>query len=158
MVQKGELKKLASGIYLLAGFVEDEFYTAGLRFGCAVFSRRTALYLNGLTNRQLEGIEMNFPSNYNTTGIEKIKCYRVMGRTFEVGIGEAETPSGNIVKCYDKERCICDLFYYDDSDTEEKTFAIKAYKKSGADFDKLFDYAEKLGVLVQIKSIFEVLS
>lgn len=153
----GEITKLCTGIYLLNGFAEDEFYTNSLHYSNAVFSKRSALYLNGLTNRQLEVIQANFPKEYNTSKIITMQCSRVNQLLYSLGKMEIKTPFGNTVKTYDKERCICDLFLYDDFDSEEKTFTIKSYKESDVDYDKLFDYAEKLGVHIQIKSVFEVL-
>ena len=157
LVAAKEISRLYNGIYLLNGYQEDEFYTNSLRYENVVFSRRTALYLNGLTNRQLEIVEGNFPKNYNTSRITNMKCYRVNEPIYSLGKTEIKTPFGNIVKTYDKERCICNLFLYDDFDNEEKSFAVKSYKASGVDYDKLFEYADTLGVYTQIKSIFEVI-
>lgn len=152
-----EITRLCKGIYLLNGYQEDKFYTNSLYFSNAVFSRRSALYLNGLTNRQLETIEANFPYNQNTSRIITMKCYRVNETLYSLGKTEVKTPFDNIVKTYDKERCICNLFLFDNFDNEEKSFAVKAYKACGIDYDKLFEYADKLGVYTQIKSIFEVI-
>lgn len=157
MVKQGILSNLSQGIYLLSGYLEDEIYTYALRYNRAVFSRHTALYLNGMMNRQLEYVEANFPRNYNTARICEIKCYRTSDELYELGETVAITPLGHKVNSYNIERCICDLFYYDDFDIEEKSFAIKSVDKSKLNYDRLFAYAKKMKVLSQVKSVFEVI-
>lgn len=157
MLKSGALTRLAPGIYLLNGYPEDEFYTVSLRYAEAVFSHRTAMYLNELTNRQCEYIEVNFPINYNNAHIEKVKFYRMRKEILDLGKITVKTPLGHEVKSYNIERCICDLFYYDDFDIEDKSYAIKVVDKSKIDYDKLFSYAKIMQVLPQVKSIFEVI-
>ncbi|MCI9405281.1 MAG: hypothetical protein HFJ22_07685 [Clostridia bacterium] len=157
MVDGGMLNQLTNGIYILPRYMEDEFYTCFLRYRRAVFSRRTALYLNGITNRQLECIEANFPAGYNTTKIDGIRCYRICNDLYELGQTTAVTAFGHTVPVYNIERCICDLFYYDDFDVEEKGYVIRCVDKSKIDYDKLFAYAKQMKVLPQVKSVFEVL-
>lgn len=158
MVKQGFLNKISQGIYILNGFPEDELYSYALRYNRAVFSRHTALYLNGMTNRQLERIEANFPRGYNTEKIREIKCYRTSQELYELGQIDALTPLGHKVKSYNIERCICDLFYYDDFDVEEKAFAVKTIIKADIDYDKIFEYAKRMKVLAQVKSVFEVIN
>lgn len=157
MVADKMLRKLSYGIYILDGYPEDEIYTVGLRYNRAVFARRTALYLNAMTNRQLECIEANFPAKYNSSKIRGIKCYKPCAELYELGQVSTATPLGHTVKSYNIERCVCDLFYYADFDIEDKSYAIRSIGKSKMDFDKLFAYAKAMKVLPQVKSIFEVL-
>ncbi len=157
MVKRDAANRLAQGIYLLSGYPEDEFYTLSLIYEKGVFSRHTALYINGISNRQLEYIEANFPRNYNTMQITNIKCHRVSDEIYWLGQTIVATPLGHNVKAYNVERCICDLFYYDDFDIEEKSFVVKAADKTKLDYDKLFAYAKQMKVLPQVKSVFEVL-
>ncbi len=158
MVTDRIINKLSYGIYILNGYPEDEIYTAALRYNRAVFSRRTALYLNGITNRQFECIEANFPAKYNTSKVQGMKCYKPCDELYELGKVLAVTPLGHAVKSYSIERCICDLFYYDDFDIEDKSYAIKAIDKNKINYDKLFSYAKIMRVLPQVKSVFEVIS
>lgn len=157
MIRDKVLTKLTNGVYLLDGYVEDETYTFFLQYKKAVFSRRTALYLNDMTNRRLEYIEANFPSNYNTAKISALRCHRVAGQLYEMGKTVVSTPFGHKVNSYNCERCICDLFYYDDFDIEEKSYAIKSVEKTKIDYDKMFAYAKQMKVLAQVKSVLEVL-
>lgn len=157
MTAEKTLRKLSYGIYILDGYPEDEIYTVSLRYTRAVFARYTALYLNGMTNRQIERIEANFPAAYNTSKVQNIKCYKPCRELYELGISKVKTPLGHEVKSYNIERCICDLFYYDDFDIEDKSYAIKTLDKSKIDYDKLFSHAKIMKVLPQVKSVFEVI-
>lgn len=151
------LYKVSYGIYLLNGYPEDEIYTISLRYNKAVFARHTALYLNGMTNRQIERIEANFPAAYNTSKVQTVKCYKPCRELYALGLTVTKTPLGHEVRSYNIERCICDLFYYDDFDIEEKSYAIKIVDKNKIDYDKLFSYAKTMKVLPQVKSVFEVI-
>ena len=113
--------------------------------------------MQGLSNSQLNILEACFPFGTNPTYIP-VKCYVTRDKKlYELGIEYVETPSGNKVKCYDKERCICNLFLYDVYDDELKSYAIKEYKKNYLNVEKLYKYAEELGCYKIIKTIFEVL-
>lgn len=157
LLKQGTLRSLARGVYILFDYPEDEIYTISLCYARAVFSRRSALYLNGIVNRQLEQIEANFPLNYNVSNIQRLQTYRTNKEQYELGQALVKTPLGHEVKSYNIERCICDLFYYDDFDIEDKSYAIKAVDKSKIDYDKLFSYAKTMKVLPQVKSVFEVI-
>lgn len=157
MERQGILNCLTRGIFILSNYPQDEFYTNALRYKKAVFSRHTALYLNNLSNRQIECIEANFPIAYNTEKIQNIKCCRLSRDLYELGKTIVITPLGHKVNSYNIERCLCDLFYYDDFDIEEKSYAVKAVDRTKLNYDRLFDYAAKMKVLPQVKSVFEVL-
>lgn len=65
-----------------------------------------------------------------------------------MGIIEVESNYGNLLRIYDKERCICDMVA-ERSDVEVQTFqtAMKEYMSSSEKkMDVLLIYAEKLGL------------
>ena len=51
------INKVHRGIYILNDVVEDEIYINSLVYSDLVYTNRTALYLNELTNRQLSEID-----------------------------------------------------------------------------------------------------
>ena len=157
LLKQGKIEKVEHGIYMLKDYFEDDFYTLNLKYSRLVFSKKTALYLNGLTNQQLEYFEADFPTGYNISNVKNVKSYVVSNKKYNLGISEVITPLGNKVKCYNKERCICDLFIYGKNDIEEIKYIIYKYKELGIDYDLLYTYAEILGVKEKIKTIFEVL-
>ena len=65
-VERGELIRIARGVYALPEAWEDEFVLAQHRFARGIFSHETALYLHGLTDRAPDAMTMTFPRGYNT--------------------------------------------------------------------------------------------
>lgn len=158
MAKKGLLTKVASGIYITSSGVEDEFFINSIRFSNLVYSGETAIFLNGLSNKQFPELEAVVP--YGTT-VPKIEGYKVrQSRRKNVGLGVSfvETPFGNKVKCYDKERCICELIANPDHyDFEDRVYAIREYNQFYLNFEKLYSYAAELNVLEKVKNVFEVI-
>lgn len=157
LVNKGRLLRVERGIYVLPNIIEDEFYINSLKYNNIVYSRKTALYLNNLSNKSIRSIDANVPINYSNANIKTVKIYRVNSIIYQTGITKVVTPYGNEVKTYDKERCICDLFALDIYDDEEIRFAINEYRKERIDYEKLYSYAAILKVLEKVKGIFEIL-
>ncbi|MCD8286509.1 MAG: type IV toxin-antitoxin system AbiEi family antitoxin domain-containing protein [Clostridia bacterium] len=157
MLQREELIKVASGIYTLPDTFDDDYLTFSLKHSDAVFCRRAALSLHNMTNVRYIRLEANFPRDYNTRYISTAICHRCSGPKYETGIEQTTTHFGNTVKCYDRERCMCDLFLYDFTYQEEKQFAVRAYFGNSPDIDKLYKYAKLLGVEREIKTAVEVL-
>ncbi len=158
LVKKGMLTKIASGIYITDYGVEDVFYINSVRFSKIVYSGDAAIFLNGLSNKQYPEMEASIPYGTFFPKIEGFTIKQTRKDTFYLGISDVQTPFGNVVRCYDKERCICDLFiradYYD---YEDRVYAINEYKNRYLNFDKLYDYAEKLGVIKEVRNVFEVI-
>ena len=155
--KQGKLHRVASGIYITENGVEDVFFIQRLRFGNLVFSGDTALFLNGLSNRQSPDYEASFPYGTSLPKIEGFRIRQSRKASFALGVTEVETPFGNFVKAYDRERCICDLFLRpDEYDAEERAFAIGEYKLRFLNLDKLYAYAKQLGVFEKVKNVFEV--
>ena len=157
LAKKGFLKKIYSGIYVTSNCVEDIFFINSIRFSRIVYSGDTAIFLNGLSNKQFPEYEAMVPYGTNIPKIDNFSIKQSRKQLFYLGITEIETPFGNKVKCYDKERCICDLFIRPEHyDFEDRIYAINEYKTYYLDFDKLYDYAKQLGIIDIIKSVFEV--
>ncbi|MCR4562673.1 MAG: type IV toxin-antitoxin system AbiEi family antitoxin domain-containing protein [Bacilli bacterium] len=159
LLKKGMLHRVASGIYITEQAVEDALYIQHLRFGNLVYSGDTALFLNGLSNRQYPDYEASFPYGTSAPKIDGFRVRQSRKATFGLGIHEVETPFGNIVKAYDKERCICDLFLRpNEYDAEERAYAIDEYRVRFLDLEKLYACAKQLGVYEKVKNVFEVLT
>ncbi len=158
LANEGLLTKVARGIYITERGVEDELFINSINHSRIVYSGETALFLNDLSNKQSPIKECTIPYGTCTPSIPgyQIKCSR--RNTFNLGIEEINTPFGNPVKSYDKERCICDLFirptYYD---YEDRVYAINEYKNRYLNFEKLYKYARELGVYEKVSNVFEVI-
>lgn len=158
MVEKEILEKVSVGIYITKDTIRDDFYINSLKYSRMVYSRKTALYLNNLTNRQFVEYQANFPYNYNVSNVKGIKCHLVRNMKYELGVTLVETPFGNKVKCYDRERCICDLFIYNDFTEEEIAYAINEYVNVYLNYEKIYKYAKILGIYEKIKNVIGVLT
>ena len=157
MVKNNLLTRVAHGVYLEHEYLEDEFYIYYLLYPNIIFYRETALYLNGLSNNLLSDYYAVLPYECSVPKNTNLKIKRTRKETIDVGVVLIETPYGNKCKCYDKERCICDLFIYDDFEYEEKAYAIKMYKEKYLNKEKLYSYAKKLGVFKEVFNFFEVI-
>ena len=77
----------------------------------------------------------------------------------DLGTCEIPSSSGNLVKVYDKERCICDLIK-DRKKYEIQLYqtAIKEYMSSKEkNISRLIEYAVKLGVRDEVMMYVEVM-
>ena len=159
LVDAGELFRVERGIYITKNGVEDEFYINNLKYSNIVYSGDAAIFLNGLSNKQSPEKEVSISRGMNIPKLEGYTIKQSRKDTFYLGITMVETPFGNKVRCYDKERCICDLFIRPDNyDYEDRIYAINTYKNEYLNFDKLYNYARILGVLDKVKSVFEVVA
>ena len=110
-VREHDMEKVAHGIYILDNVWPDELFVLQQRNKNIIYSGETALYLHGLIDREYSHICFTVPTGYNATHIKKKnKEVRYANpEILDMGICEIPSSSGNLVKVYDKERCICDL-------------------------------------------------
>ncbi len=159
LVISEDLFKVERGIYITKQGIEDEYYINNLKYSNIVYSGDTAIFLNGLSNKQSPEKEVSIAYGVNIPKLGEYTIKQTRKDTFYLGITMVETPFGNKVRCYDKERCICDLFIRPDNyDYEDRVYAINTYKKEYLNLDKLYDYASKLGIIEKVKNVFEVVA
>ena len=159
-VEDGVIEKIAHGIYISQDcFVDDLFVFQKLNTKI-IYSAFTSAYLLELTTRDSGQIYASIPRNYNAP---KFKGKGVFIRedkdVYNLGITSVKSNFGNIVKCHDIHRTICDLFsdkYVGDKFVQVE--ALKNYLKlSNKDTVKLMKYAKVLGVDKQLREKLEVL-
>lgn len=152
------LERVDRGIYITESGVEDELFINSIKYSRIIYSGETALFLNGLSNKQEPIYEFSIPYGTNAPRIEGYNIRYSRSTSFEIGITEIATSFGNKVRTYDKERCICDLFVRPEHyDYEDRNFAIKEYANNYLNFKKLYSYAKKLNVYDEVKNVFEVI-
>ncbi|MDR0975635.1 MAG: type IV toxin-antitoxin system AbiEi family antitoxin domain-containing protein [Christensenellaceae bacterium] len=161
-IEQGKLYKISNGIYSTSEAMPDKYYALQLKWQKAVFSYATAAYFNGLTTRDPLVIEITVPSSANVTKLREqgYKPYFINNGNYELGLTEVKTMFGNLVKVYDKERTICDLFskkYKGDQYIAIESFKTYVADKKNRDFIKLMKYAKVLGVEKEIASKLEVM-
>lgn len=161
MVQKGELERVARGVYFDPNFDNyDELYFFQLQNKACIYSYQTALYLHRLTDRLPFTNEVTVKQGYNAWRIkDSVIVHQVKKEWYELGKAEIKTDMGNSVYTYDMERTICDLVRdRKNQDTEIFSKAWNLYiKKDSKNIWKLREYAKEFGIAQQIEEILEVI-
>ena len=160
-VGRGELVRVARGLYCAPDTWEDEYVVAQHRFARGVFSHDTALYLLGLCDSAPESLTMSFPRGYNPSAAkaEGIVTKSSPEGLHDLGLAELATPYGNAVRTYDAERTLCDALRGTSSpDLQLLSPAFRLYFSSGGrNLPKLQSFADKLGVTAKVRRYMEVL-
>ncbi len=160
-IKEHQLEKAAHGIYNLEEVWQDELFILQTRNKMIIFSGETALYLHGLLDREYSKICFNVPVGYNASHIKNIKkeVHFVQKDRYDLGVCMVKSVSGNTVRTYNMERCICDLVKYRNK-YEVQTFqtAMKEYMSNGnKNISRLVAYAEKLGMRDEVMKYVEVM-
>lgn len=149
MENNNEIEKVSRGIYLSPSAFEDSYFSFQQKYKKAIFSHMNALYFYGMTEEFPYNYTVTVPQNYHVDTVnEKCNVFYVSDDIYEIGVVEVETPSGNKVRAYDKERCICDIIRSKGRmDTEQVKKSIKQYIQSkDKNVAKLSDYAKRMGI------------
>ena len=105
------LEKVARGIYIESDKFVDLLYVYQMNYSKIVFSSFTSAYLWNLTTRDTEIIYGATPLNYFAKySHNNTVLVRENDDIYNLGITTIKTMFGNIVKCHDIHRTICDLF------------------------------------------------
>lgn len=160
-VKEKEMEKVARGIYIEEDVWPDELFIMQARNAAVIFSGETALYLHGMIDREYTEVCITVPSGYNVTHLkaDNIKVKYAPKDIYELGVCDVTSGSGNRVKVYDKERCICELVM-DRRRIEVQNFqtAMKDYMSAkDKNLLRLIAYAEKLGIRDEVMKYVEVL-
>jgi len=161
LIKQGKLERVAYGVYLAPYVWEDKMLIHQLRKNRIIYSHETALFLNELTDREPLIYSVTVPFGYNVSRLkqEGLKVHTVKTELFKLGVCNAKTVFGNIVKTYDPERTICDLIKdRNNQDPAIISDALKMYvAKKEKDLNKLVIYASKFRVKNILKPYLEVL-
>ena len=156
------LIRTSHGHYSLSDSLTDEFAILQKRSHVLLFSYGTALYLWGMSDRIPHSIDITVPSGTNLSRIRKdhadLRVHYVKKDLYDIGITETETPMGNKVRLYDKERCICDLIRARKAmDMQLYSGAIKDYFSDHPNMRKILKYGKQFGIEDKIRTYSEVL-
>ena len=160
-VKEHDMEKVAHGIYMLDDVWPDELFILQERNKNIIYSGETALYLHGLTDREYQHICFTVPTGYNAAHIKNSnkEVHYAKNDTLQMGACEVTSSSGNLVRAYDKERCICDMI------RERKKYDIQVFQTAMKEYmaskDKnvslLVEYAVKLDIRDKVMMYVEVL-
>lgn len=159
-IEDGILEKVARGMYIESDKFVDLLYVYQMNYSKVVFSSFTSAYLWNLTTRDTEIVYGATPLNYFAKGSRNnTVLVRENDDIYNLGITTIKTMFGNIVKCHDIHRTICDLF--SDKYVGDKFVQVEALKKylklPNKDTVRLMKYAKVLGVDKQLREKLEVL-
>jgi predicted transcriptional regulator of viral defense system len=162
LINKGYIEKVARGLYASKATYIDEMYELQATNSNLIFSHLSALYIHNLTDRTPLKMTITVPRTQNISKlikIGKVEVKRSNEATHIMGVCEARSPAGFIIKVYDKERTICDIVKNsNNTDPQILTDALKAYAKlKDKDLSKLMEYAKVLKVEKSIRQYLEVL-
>ena len=155
-LKNNNYERIAKGLYITPDLWIDDFYVLSYKYSKAIFSHETACYLLDMTDREPLQYSVTLPYGYKVDHLTKqgIKAYSSTSERYQIGIMEVTTPSGHIVRCYDPERTICDIFRIH-IDTQDKQVAVKEYLKKYKNISKLMQYAEIFKVDNKIRAYLE---
>lgn len=163
MSQDGDIERVEHGLYMDPNQMEDEYLLTQYRCKKGIFSHETALYFHDLTDLTPFQLMLTIPSGYNTRLLkekDKYKFFYVDEKLHTLGRITVETPFGNQVHIYDKERTICDcLKKMNQLDSDLVNEAIKRYVTTpGTDYSRLLQYASIFKIKERVRRYLEVLT
>ena len=159
--KSGKIEKVGHGMYVRADEFTDEFQLLQTRFNKGIFSYETALFLHDLTDVTPFDYHMTFPQGYNNKRLTEsgvISSYAVPER-YNLGISEIQSPSGSIIRVYDVEKTICDIYNSrHKADKDVQLTALKRYmKRKDKNLSRLMGYAKILKVDKILQPYLEIL-
>lgn len=159
--KQGLIERVRQGVYIIPDSIHDDMYTLMLRSENIIFSHESALFLLGLSDRTPFEHSLTIPTNTSLPGTLKNECtcYYISPKLHKIGLIEKKTTFGNTVRCYNAERCICDLLRSRNRLDEETVLSsIKNYISfKDKDLNRLYKYAVLFHVEKKIKTYLEVL-
>lgn len=160
LLNKNLIEKVKTGLYIIKDSWGDEYFNIIYKNNDAIYSHLTSLYFNDLCERVPLEYDVTVKQNYSGSLMQnsKVQLYYVKDDVYELGLIEIKSPQGRKIRCYDVERCLCDLIKYKDKIYLEylKYAFNEYYKVQKNDVKKLYEYAKKLNVYDKVKEFMEV--
>jgi predicted transcriptional regulator of viral defense system len=109
-VQRGELERVARGVYQIPTIMDDDMFNSQLHRKQMIYSHDTALYLHGLSDRDPLKYSVTVPTGYNTKQLvgEGFRVFSLKKELQEQDVEEVPTSHGRLVRAYSAERTVCD--------------------------------------------------
>jgi predicted transcriptional regulator of viral defense system len=162
MLEKGLIEKIGKGLYSSKTTYVDEMFEVQATNPNVIFSHLSALYIHDLTDRTPLKMTVTVPRIQNVSrlianGMVEVK--RSNEQTHLLGVSEARSPAGFIIRVYDKERTICDIVKNSKNiDPQILMDALKRYaQQKDKDLLKLMRYAKILKTERKVRQYLEVL-
>lgn len=160
-VHENHLEKVAKGIYISPDTWADELYILQICNSKIIYSGETALYLQSMTDREYTDICVTVPPRFNQTRLRDkgVIVHQEKSTTYQLGITEVETNYGNMVRTYNKERCICDMIKNRKyMEVQQFQTAMKTFMRDKTkNMSRLMLYGEQLKIRDEIMKYIEVM-
>ena len=160
-VNQGILEKIDRGAYIAPDTIDDDMYRLQMRFKSIIYSHDTALYFNGLSDREPIEYTVTVYSGYRTTKLKEngLKVFSVQKDLLDVGVIKRHTAFGHEIQVYNSERAVCDCIRNRSKiDIAITTNALKRYVESEyKNIQKLMRYAELFKIATIVKEYLKVL-
>ena len=163
-IKEHGMERVSRGVYIADDVWPDELFILQQRNGAIIYSGETALYLHGLTDREYSSVCVTVPQGYNASHLKdndfNVSVKYAAPDLYKIGICEIASSSGNLVKVYDQERCICDLIR-NRNKYEVQVFqtAIKEYMSSkDKKLSQLILYADMMEIRDEVMKYVEGVS
>lgn len=156
--EKGDIKRVARGIYLLNDKEVNDFFLIGEKYKKGIFSHNTALYFYNLTDRTPLQLDLTFPSNI-TVHDDSIKIHYIKEENHLLGATEMKLKDETTIRIYNLERTICDIIKSRNKlDPQILNTAMQEYvRRKDNDYNLLVQYAKKFRIENILKKYMEVL-
>ncbi len=160
-VHENNLEKIAKGIYISQDTWVDELYILQVCNPKIVYSGETALYLHGMIDREYMDICITVPPRFNQTRLRDkgVIVHQEKVEMYQLGVVEVETNYGNVVRTYNRERCICDIIKNRGNiEVQQFQTAMKTFMRDKTkNMSRLIRYGEKLKITDEIMKYIEVM-
>ena len=162
LTTKGELEKIATGLYVLPDENIDEYLYFSYRIPKGIFSHETAAYLQGLSTRMPLIYVMTIKVGDNVSRVKSVRnniIFKYIKEDYyDIGRITIISPFGREISVYDKERTILDIIKDNDRiDAQVFSEAIKSYFLSKEkNLLNLSKYAIKMNMEKALKRYTEV--
>lgn len=160
-VHENHLEKVAKGIYISQDTWADELYILQICNPKIIYSGETALYLHGMTDREYADICITVPPGFSQTRLRRrgVVVHQEKQENYQLGIVEVETNYGNMVRTYDKEKCICEMIKKRGKiEVQQFQTAMKTFMRDKTkDMSRLMQYGEQLKIRDEIMKYVEVM-
>ncbi len=163
LVLQEKIIKLARGLYALPDASIDGYACFMYRVPNGIYSHGTAAFLHGLTTRSPLVFCMTVASGANISHIQErdisVRFKYIQSGKISIGKTQAETPFGNIVTVYDRERTIIDLICSkDEMDGQVFSESLRTYFSSKRkNLLLLSEYAIQLNIEKKLRFYTDVL-
>ena len=160
-IRRNEMEKVAPGVYISSDAWEDKLYLLQLRNRKIIFSHESALYIHNLSDREPFSPVITVGRGYNAKHLKdkSVVVHTVRPEWLELGLTQGQTFTGNTVRIYDKERCICDIIKNKNNmDIQVFQTALTTYfSDSEKNIHNLMKYADIMGISDKVRQYTEVL-